>query len=168
MTTTDNQEEVFDVVDDEDRVIRQATRGELHKSPNRTHRSIAILIFRGKELFLQRRGPTKDTYANYWTCSVTGHVDAGESYEDAACRELFEEVGIPSNTPLVKIDEHVFQYPYEKERMRFYRCETNAAVTINTTEITEGRFFTLDKNFFDTILPTLQITPPLKFILEKL
>ena len=168
MATTDNQNEVFDVVDDHDRVIGQATRGELHKNTDLTHRSVAVLVFRAKELFLQKRSATKDKYPKYWTCSVTGHVDSGETYEEAASRELFEEVGIPASTPMTQITEEVFKYPYETERMRFFRCESAHPITLHPTEISEGKFFELNEDFFERILPTLTITPPLQFILDTL
>lgn len=45
-------------------------------------------------LCLQRRAETKDVYPGRWDLSATGHVQAGESREEAARRELKEELGI--------------------------------------------------------------------------
>jgi len=54
--TTDNQDEVFDVVNEADEVIGQTHRGEAHRDPRLIHRSVQILIFNhAGELLLQRR-----------------------------------------------------------------------------------------------------------------
>jgi isopentenyldiphosphate isomerase len=46
------------------------------------------------KLLLQKRALTKDVYPGYWDISCAGHVDAGESPETAALRELSEELGV--------------------------------------------------------------------------
>ncbi|MDT7833528.1 NUDIX domain-containing protein [Flavobacteriaceae bacterium S356] len=47
-----------------------------------------------KQLLLQKRGAQKKTYPNRWDVSVAGHVHAGESIENAAVREILEEIGL--------------------------------------------------------------------------
>jgi len=86
--------EVFDVVDDQDRVIASKPRDEVHVN-NLRHRAVHIWIFNGRgELFLQKRSPWKQNHPDLWCSSTAGHVDSGESYEQAAHRELGEEIGI--------------------------------------------------------------------------
>src|SRR5690606_27888855 len=36
-----------------------------------------------------------------WTWAATGHVDEGETYDSAANRELFEEIGVKAELSLV-------------------------------------------------------------------
>ncbi len=87
-------DEVFDVVDDEDKVVRQETRGKVH-AEGLTHRAVHIFAFnRQGELFLQKRSHLKDTMPLRWDSSAAGHLDAGESYAAAAVREVEEELGI--------------------------------------------------------------------------
>jgi len=75
--TTDNQNEIFDIVNEEDRVIGQTTRGEAHGNPKLMHRSIGVVIFNSKgEIFLQQRSATKDTDPLKWTISCSGHVES--------------------------------------------------------------------------------------------
>lgn len=87
-------DELFDVVDASDAVIGQKTRGEVHAN-DLLHRAVHIWVFRSDgQLLLQMRSPLKDQYPSTWTSSASGHVDAGETYETAAYRELQEELGL--------------------------------------------------------------------------
>ena len=87
-------DELFDVVDEQDRVLRQATRAEVHEQ-GLIHRAVHILVFnKNRDCLLQKRSMLKDRHPGVWDSSAAGHLDAGENYEDAARRELQEELGI--------------------------------------------------------------------------
>lgn len=86
--------ELVDVVDPDDRVLRQVTRAEMRRD-NLLHRAVYLLVFNGRgEILVHRRTTTKDVYPGYFDVTVGGVVDAGEDYATAARRELAEEVGI--------------------------------------------------------------------------
>jgi len=138
---TNVQEEIYDVVDEMDQVIGQATRREIHKK-NLLHRSIHILVFNSKnELFLQKRSMNKDESPGLWDTSSAGHVDSGETYDDCAHRELWEELGIKALLkPLEKIE--ACQETYQ-EHAQIYTCRTNTTIKINLDEISEGKYFDL-------------------------
>ena len=73
--------EILSVVNEEDLVIGQRRRDEIH-SLNLFHRSIHVLVFNSNgEIFLQQRGLLKQESPGLWASSVSGHVDAGESYD---------------------------------------------------------------------------------------
>ena len=103
-------DEVFDVVDENDRVIGQATRAEVH-AKKLFHRAVHILVFdTAGRVLLQKRSMAKDTCPGLFSTSCAGHVDAGERYENAAARELREELGIDvpenffrENVPLLRL-----------------------------------------------------------------
>jgi isopentenyl-diphosphate Delta-isomerase len=139
---TNIQEEIYDVVDKMDLVIGQATRREIHQK-NLLHRSIHILILNNhNELFLQKRSMSKDENPGLWDTSSAGHVDSGETYDDCAHRELWEELGIKSILkPLEKIEACRMTY---YEHVQIYTCRTNATIKINLDEISEGKFFGLE------------------------
>lgn len=93
-----SQEECFDVVDDQDQVIGQATRAEVH-SRSLKHRAVHIFaIDKAGNILLQKRSHLKDTCPELWDSSAAGHLDAGESYEAAVVRELKEELGFTTWT----------------------------------------------------------------------
>ena len=86
-------DELFDVVDHNDRVVGQAPRGEVH-ARKLLHRAVHVLVHNARgELFLQRRSLLKDTFPGCWDSACSGHLDAGEDYLTAARRELGEELG---------------------------------------------------------------------------
>lgn len=145
--TTDNQDEMFDVVDADDRVTGQARRGEVHRR-GLMHRSVHVFVFNmdGK-LFLQKRAATKDTFPGRYDSSASGHLNAGESYDACAVRELEEDLGLaPADatalTPLFKVPACA---ETGWEHAMFYTCQTGATPRPNPHEIESGRFFTLAK-----------------------
>jgi 16S rRNA (adenine1518-N6/adenine1519-N6)-dimethyltransferase len=61
---------------------------------------VHVLVFNKRgEVLLQQRSALKDAHPGVWDSSVAGHLDAGESYEAAALRELDEEMGIRGAEP---------------------------------------------------------------------
>ncbi len=91
------EDELFDVVDEENQVTGQATRGEVHAQGLR-HRAVHVFVVNGKsEILLQQRSHLKDVQPGKWGSSAAGHLDTGEDYEEAARRELGEELGIESD-----------------------------------------------------------------------
>lgn len=99
-------EEIFDVVDEGNEVIAQATRAEVHEQGLR-HRAVHIFVVNGKsELLLQQRSLLKDVQPGRWGSSAAGHLDSGETYQEAAKRELREELGIDTaELPLQMVGE---------------------------------------------------------------
>lgn len=87
-------EELLDVVDETNKVLRQETRKTIHDT-NLIHRAVHVLVFnKHHDCYLQQRSLLKDRHPGVWDSSAAGHLDAGEDYETAAVRELEEELGI--------------------------------------------------------------------------
>jgi len=60
------------------------------------------VLNRNGDLYLQKRSRLKDMNPGVWDSSVSGHLDAGEDYLQAAVRELGEEIGIDANAEDLK------------------------------------------------------------------
>jgi isopentenyldiphosphate isomerase len=97
---TDDQAELFRVVDAAGRPLGLATRAACHADSSLIHRSVAVVVTTPAGRLFQRRGLGKDTGAGAWDVACSGHVGAGETDEEAARRELAEEVGITDATPV--------------------------------------------------------------------
>lgn len=97
-------DELFDLIDENDRVIGRETRTVVHRR-GLWHRGAHILLFdRDGRLFVQQRSGKKSQSPLTLDCSVSEHVKAGEEYHDAAIRGLSEELGVEGIEirPLVK------------------------------------------------------------------
>lgn len=131
--------ELVDVVDAEDRVIRQATRAEMRRE-NLLHRAVYLLVRNGRgDFFVHRRTMTKDVYPGYWDVTVGGVVAAGESYDRSARRELAEEVGIVDAVPAP-----LFEVRYADAATqligRAYLVHHDGPVTLQAEEVAWGAF----------------------------
>ena len=150
MKVSDNLKEIFDVVDEEDRVVGQTTRGQVHRNKKLIHRSIGVAVFNKKgELFLQQRSKTKDTDPNKWTISCSGHVISGHSYEETAHRELKEELGLDYENlqrqiliSIKPVCKYICYAPNETEIVMLFKARFDGPFTLNKEEITQGKFFT--------------------------
>ena len=137
----DDSSELFDVVDADDQVIGQATRGEVH-AQGLLHRSVHILVFNSDgDLFLQLRGMNKDQNPGNWDSSAAGHVNAGEDYRACAHRELMEELGISEKLSFSMKFKACRETLWE--HVELYQCTTSQKIMINPKEISEGRFWPL-------------------------
>ena len=132
--------EYFYVVDEDDRVIRKASREECHSDRGLIHRSVYIFVVNGRgEVFLQKRSMRKDLYPGYHTGSATGHVDYGEEYDEAARRELKEELGITA--PLLRLGKVKSFTGNEREISMLYLCHYDGRIKFNAEEVIEGDFY---------------------------
>lgn len=144
MDTTDDQSELFVVVDKNDTVLGYKTRGECHADKTLMHRGIGLLVFdRTGRVLLQKRSMTKDTRPGYWSTSVGGHVMKGETYEQAIAREAKEELGI--DVPMKLYKKHIIRYPGETEMEALFTATHEGPFHSNTEEIDEVKFFSKEE-----------------------
>lgn len=74
-------------------IISKSIYNDIIKAKTGKVKYADVLLFRdGKLLILQRVGEMGEGTTEW--CIPGGHVDAGEEWREAACRELFEETGI--------------------------------------------------------------------------
>jgi len=131
--------ERFPVVDKNDRILRAASRSEVHAN-NLRHRAVHILIFnRSGDVYLQQRSRWKDRHPLKWDSSAAGHVGAAENYDETAQRELEEELGI--SVPLKKISKLPASERTDWEFVWLYRGKVAGEFSPNRTEIDTGAFF---------------------------
>jgi 16S rRNA (adenine1518-N6/adenine1519-N6)-dimethyltransferase len=132
-------EEVFDVVNIRDEVTAQARRSDVHKLGLR-HRAIHILLRnQAGKMFLQRRSAWKEINPGLWDSAAAGHLASGESYDAAADRELFEELGI--RTKLELLGKLPPSTATGNEFVSVYRATHEGPFQLEELEIACGAFF---------------------------
>jgi isopentenyl-diphosphate delta-isomerase type 1 len=152
-------EEFFDVVDDNDKVIGQASREKCHEN-GLIHRSVMFFVFDSENrVLVTKRTQNKDFFPGYFSIALGGHVHSGESYEEAAVREIEEEIGISAEPYL--ISEFKKRIPEERENVRVYGVTEKDNINLNKDEIEMGEFMEFndleDKIKNETFLPETEI-----------
>lgn len=141
MNFAQDPNECFDIVDENDHVIGQGTRSEIH-AKKYFHRAVHIWIMNkdSNKVFLQKRSMNKDTSPGRWDSSCSGHVDSGEDYITAAKRELAEEIGILTPIHLNKVWEMRPSAANGYEFIHVYTGEYEGIFHLNPSEIDEGKW----------------------------
>lgn len=137
-------EDLFDVVDANDEVIRVESRSVVHRE-RLMHRAVHVFVFNGAgQLFLQRRSMNKDSAPGKWVSSCSGHVDSGEDYDTAAPRELQEEIGLANPEGLERVFKESPCPQTGHEFVWVYRCISNGPFTLDPEEVSEGKWVDID------------------------
>jgi isopentenyl-diphosphate delta-isomerase len=86
--------EFLDIVDNDDIVTGQADRSTIHRL-GLQHRGVHVFLFDDDgRMLVQKRSADRASSPSLMDCSVSEHVQAGESYLEAAVRGLREEMGV--------------------------------------------------------------------------
>jgi 16S rRNA (adenine1518-N6/adenine1519-N6)-dimethyltransferase len=135
--------EMLCMVDATDGIVGSRSREVIHVN-NLRHRATHVLIFNQRgDIFLQKRSIWKDTHPGKWDSSASGHVDAGESYKEAAQRELREELGI--ECPVEKIGKVPCSAATGWEFIEVFRGCHEGPFHLASVELETGAFFPLDQ-----------------------
>jgi isopentenyldiphosphate isomerase len=160
--------EPIDLVDESDRVVGTST---VRKCLERglLHRAVAVLVVRTNGRFvLQQRSKSDLWHPGLWTLSSTGHVKTGETYEEAAARELLEELGIRSR--LRRLDKYLLP-PIsvggltEWEWVTLYTSESDSQVSIDRKELEGAEDF--DQRRARIMIDEGLLTPDAVFLLGE-
>jgi len=157
----DQAKDWLEVFDDNGRPLGVARRGECHGNPELVHRTVHVVVANGEgALLLQKRPDHKDTQPGKWDTAVGGHVDVGEELEQAARREMTEELGIPRDLPLEFLCDRRIRNDFESENVRVFGLRYEGPFRPDPGEIDELRFWTTSE--LDATLGTGAFTPSLE------
>ncbi len=141
----DNQQELFPVVDEAGNVTGSIDRKHAHDGSKILHPVVHLHVFNSRgELYLQKRPQWKDIQPGRWDTATGGHVDYGESVDEALRREVREELGITDFTPQF-LGKYVFEGKRERELVYVHRTCYDGIVNPSPEELDGGRFWTADE-----------------------
>ncbi|MBI5089391.1 MAG: NUDIX domain-containing protein [Actinobacteria bacterium] len=140
--TTSGRPELVDVVDEHDAVVGTVTRATMRADRLR-HRCVFIAVVHPDgRLLVHQRSDAKDVWPGWWDLAVGGVVTAGESYDVAARRELWEEVGIDA------VPHPIGGGAYDDETIsvigRCYRVEHAGPFTFHDGEVVRAEWADLE------------------------
>ncbi len=131
--------ELVDIVDNDDNIVGQATWDEMHEK-NLIHRAANVFVFNSKgEVFVHRRAVRLPLYPGMWDVKLGGVVKAGESYENAAKREIEEEGGI-KNAKIEFLFSTQFRSKHNNNNRKVFKCIYNDKMRLQKEEVESGKF----------------------------
>ncbi len=134
-------DEWFDIVTPQGKVVGRAPRTLCHGNPNLLHPVVHVHVFNSKgELWLQKRAKSKKIQPGKWDTSVGGHVSSGEKIEEALRREVQEELGVPM-MPHEPLFTYVMSNEIESELVYTFRGIHNGPFRWPQEEIETGKFW---------------------------
>jgi isopentenyldiphosphate isomerase len=155
----------LDVVNEKNEVVGTAHKEEVFEK-KLNHRRVHILIFNDKgEVFLQQLGANKKYCPGHWGTSAASFVQSGESYEDAANRELKRQLEV--ETELTKILEIPYDHYKMRKFMEVFRGIHKGALPLNLDEFINGKWFSISE-VKDMVKKNQKIHPELATIIENL
>lgn len=140
----ENHEEFVDVVDESDTILRSATWKEMMEK-SLLHRTSNTMVFNSEgKLFVHKRAEHLKLYPGLWDVKFGGSVRSGETYEDAAKRELFEEAGIHDLEikPIFKLRNKRKENNVHRS---VFKCVYDSKITLDKSEVAEGKFMKIDE-----------------------
>jgi isopentenyldiphosphate isomerase len=136
------RDEIIDIVDEQDRVVGQATRGEAYDRRLR-HRCSFVLVRDGAgRIFVHRRTPDKAVFPSAYDMWVGGVLAAGESYDDGAVREAREELGAPGLREVEFLFKFLWETPEYAWWSAVYRTTWDGPVHPQAEEVAWHTFLT--------------------------
>ncbi len=141
------EKEIIDIVDENDKVIGQEERWEA-KRRGLKHRAVDVwIVNREGKILLQKRQKDKKIHPDKYSSAASGGINAGESYEEAAHRELKEEVGIDVKLKKVgkieSYDDSHREYTEDIFITLFLGKYDKEDFAINKREVQHVKFFTI-------------------------
>ena len=138
---------LIQVVDENDVPVGEATFKDV-LSKGLFHRIARVIVQESSgRVLLQKRSSSVDIFPGYWDNSAAGHVDSGETYNEAASRELEEELGIKAalNEPIGYYKTNTEVYGIKMNRFNtVFRVVVpdDIEIDINPNEVEQVKWFT--------------------------
>ncbi len=141
-------DELVEVVNEKDEIVGKKMKSVCHLE-GIWHRISCVILFNSQgKIWLQTRkkGKISEGLLDY---SASGHIKAGQNYEDAAYRELKEELGIKTKLTLLSLKTLYGKIDIEgnkvRHALRVYHGKNDGPFKIQESELEKIEAYELDK-----------------------
>jgi isopentenyl-diphosphate delta-isomerase len=156
-------DEILEVLDAQDRPFMLMPRNQALRQKLPLKVALVVVRDQNRKIYIHQRAKKKSTYARTWTVSAAGYVKAGEALEDAALRELSEELSVTSAK--LKLAATARPSPGTDNSLvaLFLSNPAQVIITADPSEISAGMF--VDKDELSALLRDMPelIAPALKW-----
>jgi len=145
-------------VSSNDSVEGSVEREVAHRSAVLHRSGIVFLVRPDRCVLLSHRSRSKAIFGDRYDASAAFHVTFGESYAEAAVRELKEEVGVSAAVTFLGKFEH--HDPPEHQIVGVFSSHSDAPIVLDPTESAGYEF--RSRSEVDQLLRTGSVTPWLR------
>ncbi len=132
-------DEYLDLVNSHDEVIGKKWRSLVYTEGLSNFRVVnAFLVNRQGQLWIPRRSLNKRLFPGGLDMSMGGHVESGETYEQAFQRELMEELNIKADESFWKLLGHLTPQDGVSAFMKVYEIPANVTPQYNRNDFSES------------------------------
>lgn len=150
--------ELLYLVDTGDNVLGYIDRDQAYKILALHRSGMVFILNKQNKVFVQHRAETKRTFPRVYDASSTFHIVYGESYKEAAERELFEETGIKGSLKLLS------KFLHKKIRRNTgsccFLCHSDEIITLDPEEAASGEWMYAEQ--LDKVISENRTTPWLR------
>lgn len=133
-------DELLDIVNEQDIVVVKKLRSQIYREGLVNFRVVnAFLVNSQQCLWIPRRTADKKIFPLCLDFSMGGHVESGESYDDALKRELAEELNMQVEDASVRKLGYLTPYHHKVSSfMQVYEIITNQSPNYNRNDFIES------------------------------
>lgn len=140
--------ELFDIVDENNKPLNITKERFLVHKDGDWHNGVHIYVLNDNDEFLVHlRSPHKDLQPNCWDTRFGGHVEAGDTIENTAVKELQEEIGIKVKFEELKKGE-VYKWDGKTNRefnhAYYYKFRKGDVIKFNDSEVVEVKWMSVE------------------------